>query len=313
MQDTTEYGRGGRREGERAGEGEVGGSAGEADGVGGDAAGRGERARKEVVRRGAAGDSHQGRSAAQGGDVGVGRRRGRREIESASRREEVGAREDAVRDGGRNRGELEVRTGTRLEAQSGTRGAGREGGEIERGRAAVGGHAEDAEAGRGRQRADGLGERAARERTLVLEDTARETGALDGVGSEGERARVRDQVGAIARRRSRTELERTARDRDVASEVDDRAEGQRRGGRDGRGDGVIEVDRGAADARDDGARGDIAARDGHARDDAGDAAHHEAAGLGRPAAGDRNTGGRRAGVVGRSRSVEPGRRSDLDQ
>ena len=313
MQDTTESGGGGRREGERAAEGEIGGSAGEADGIGDDAASRGERACKEVVRRGAAGDSHQGRSAAQGGDVRVGRRRGRREIESASRREEVGAREDAVRDGGRNRGELEVRTGTRLEAQSGTRGAGHEGGEIERGRAAVGGHAEDAEAGRSRQRADGLGERAARDRALVFEDTARKARALDGVGTEGERAGVRDDVGAVTRRSIRTELERAARDRDVAGEVRDRPEGQRRRRRDGRGDGIVESDRGAANTRDDGARGDIAARDGHARDDAGGAADDETAGLGRPAAGDRDTGGRRAGVVGRSRSVEPGRRSDLDQ
>ena len=148
---------------------------------------------------------------------------------------------------------------------------------------------------------------------MVFKDTAREARALDGVGAEGERAPVRDDIGAAARRSIRTELEHAARDRDVAGEVRDRAEGQRRGARDGRGDGIIESDRGAADAGDDGARGDIRTRHRHARDDAGGAAHHEAIGLGRTAAGDRDTGGRRARIVGRGRGVEPGRGPDLDQ
>ena len=148
---------------------------------------------------------------------------------------------------------------------------------------------------------------------MVFEDAAREARALDGVGAEGERARVRDEIGAAARRSIRTELERAARDRDVAGEVRDRAEGQRRRGRDGRNDGIVETDRGAADARDDGARGDIRTRHRHARDDARGAADDETAGVRRAAAGDRDAGGRRARVAGRSRSVEPGRHPDLDQ
>ena len=315
MQDTTEYGRGGRRQSERTGEGEIGGSAGESDGIGGDAASRAERGREKVVRRGAAGESHQGRGAAQGGDVGVGRRRSSHEIDHSGRREEVGTGKDAIGDGGRNRGELEVRTGRRLEAQRGARGARCVGSEIERGGATVGGHAQDAEASRGRQRADGLGERAARDGALVLEDTAGKARALDGVGTEGERAGVRDDVGAVTRRSIRTELERAARDRDVAGEVCDCPEGQRRRRRDAasNGDGIINSDRGAANAGDNGVRGDAGARDRHSRDDAGGTAHHEAVGVPGTTAGDRDAGGRRAGVVGRSRSVEPRRHPDLDQ
>ena len=313
MQQAAERGGGGRRKRERAGEGEVGRSAGDADGVGGDTAGRAERGREEVVRRGAAGDGDQGRGAAQGGDVRIGRRRSPDEVERAGRREEIGAGEDAVGDGGRDGGELQARARAWLETERGARGARGVGGDVQRGRAAVGGHAQDAEAGRGRQRADGLGERAARERALVFEDAAREARALDGVGAEGEGAPVRDDVGAAARRSIRTELERAARDRDVAGEVRDRAEGQRRGGRDGRADGIIEVDRGADNARDNRAGWHVAARHRHARDDAGGAADDETAGVRRAAAGDRDAGGRGARIVGRGRSVQPGRGPDLDQ
>ena len=313
MQEAAQHGGGSRRERERAGEGEVGRSASETDGVGGDATGRGERRREEVVRRGAAGESHQGRGAAQGGDVRVGQRRGGHEIERTSRREEIGAGEHAAGDGGRDGSELEAGTGARLEAQRGARGAGRIGGEVQRGRAAIGGHAEDAEAGISRQRTDGLGEGTARGGTLVFEDTARETGALDGVGGEGERAPVRDDIGAAGRRCGRTELECAARNRDVTGEVCGRAEGQRHTGRKGRDDKVIDVDRGAANARDDRVRRPSHAGHYHAWNDAGGTAHDEAAGLGRAAAGDGDAGGRRADIAGRGRSVEPGRRTHLHQ
>ena len=136
---------------------------------------------------------------------------------------------------------------------------------------------------------------------------------MDRVGAEGERARVRDDIGAITRRRSRTELERAAGDRDVTGEVHDRAEGQRCGRRDGRSDGVIDSDRGAADARDDSGAGDIRTRDDHARDDARGAADNKTVGVRRTAAGDRDAGRRRARIIGRGRIVEPGRGPDLDQ
>ena len=307
MQEAAEHGGGSRRERERAGEGEVGRSASETDGIGGDATGRGERGREEVVRRGAAGDGDQGRGATQGGDVRIGRRRGPDEVDRAGRREEVGAREDPARDRGRDGGELQARARARLEAQRGAGGARGVGSDVQRGRAAVGGHAEDAETGRGRQRADGLSERAARERALVFEDTAREARALDGVGAEGERAGVRDDVGAVTRRRGRTELERAARDRDVAGEVRDRPEGQRCGRRDGRSDGVIDVDRGADNTRDNRARWHVAARHDHARDDARGAADNKTVGVRGAAAGDGDAGGRRADIADRGRIVEPGR------
>ena len=148
---------------------------------------------------------------------------------------------------------------------------------------------------------------------MVFEDTACEARTLDGVGAEGERARVRDDVGAVTRRSGRTELERAARDRDVTGEVRGRAEGQRHPGRKGRDDEVIDVDRGAADARDDRVRRPSHAGHYHARDDAGGATHDEAVGLGRAAAGDGDAGGRRADIAGRGRIVEPGRRTHLHQ